>query len=221
MPTRSLFENMNFEVFWLAYPRKVSKKAAQKAWDKLKPDEELAMKILESLERHKKTANWVKSMETSDMKYIPHAATWLNQERYEDELPKLGIPGPASRQNSRSTGHRGASNQTFDDCLLCSNLGRVVRKKYDGSTWAYRCKCGWGSLYKAYPDSQFAPPEEDLIADIEARPDVYTKGLQELAETGLLERMPLEVRKKIEEAITRGRKNTEQGEESTLHDMQV
>lgn len=70
-----------FDQFWSAYPKKKSKGQAEKAWDKLKPDEQLHDRILESLEQAKTSADWKKEKG----KYIPYPATWLNAKGWEDE----------------------------------------------------------------------------------------------------------------------------------------
>lgn len=89
-----------FAQFWAAYPRRVGKLAAQKAWKKLKPDEALAKKILEALEAQSQA--WAASGQ--EFCFIPHPTTWLNQGRWEDELVPLGsklkpkaAPRPAVR----------------------------------------------------------------------------------------------------------------------------
>lgn len=69
-----------FSKFWRLYPKKVSKKDAVKAWIKIDP--ELYPKILEALANHMASEGWVKE----DGKFIPNAATWLNAERWEDEV---------------------------------------------------------------------------------------------------------------------------------------
>ena len=69
-----------FFTFYEAYPLKKSKAPAQKAWKRLKPSETLFKKIMEALETQKKTRQW------QDKNYIPHPSTWLNQERWEDEV---------------------------------------------------------------------------------------------------------------------------------------
>lgn len=66
-----------FERFWSAYPRKVGKGAAQKAWRaamrKTTPDA-----VIAAVQRFA----W-----PDDQQFIPHPATWLNAERWADELP--------------------------------------------------------------------------------------------------------------------------------------
>ncbi|MGN1086146.1 MAG: DUF6291 domain-containing protein [Porcipelethomonas sp.] len=70
----------SFNDFWKAYPMKVSKANALKAWNKLKPDDSLVRKILSALERQKKSAQWQKD----NGQFIPYPATWLNGRRWED-----------------------------------------------------------------------------------------------------------------------------------------
>jgi uncharacterized protein YdaU (DUF1376 family) len=48
----------SFNEFWEVYPRKVGKKNAMEVWNKMKPDDELLIRILESLEKQKKTRQW-------------------------------------------------------------------------------------------------------------------------------------------------------------------
>ena len=69
-----------FETFWALYPRKVSKRVAQRKFEALKKDEQ--QQALEALPNH--VAYW-KSKDT-EMEYIPHASTWLGQFRFEDEI---------------------------------------------------------------------------------------------------------------------------------------
>jgi hypothetical protein len=73
-------EDAGFARFWAAYPRKTAKadarKAFTKAWRKLPPFDEDEI-LAGGLERAK--AGWV------DAQFIPHAATWLNGERWQDE----------------------------------------------------------------------------------------------------------------------------------------
>lgn len=72
-----------FDEFWSAYPRKVGKQAAWKAWSKLKPSAELTKAILAAVEYQRNCPQWQKD----GGQYIPNPATWLNQGRWEDKLP--------------------------------------------------------------------------------------------------------------------------------------
>ena len=69
-----------FDKFWDLYPRKVSKRVAQKRFEALRSDEQ--KQALEALPNHVK---YWKSKNT-EMDFIPHASTWLSQFRWEDEI---------------------------------------------------------------------------------------------------------------------------------------
>ena len=76
-----------FDLFWDVYPRKESKLNARKAFDKIKPDRELFETMVQSIQKWKLSAQW------QDSQFIPYPASWLNQRRWEDE-----IPAPSSQQ---------------------------------------------------------------------------------------------------------------------------
>lgn len=67
----------SFDTFWLAYPKKVAKKDAQRAWMKIKPSQELLTTMLEAIEQQKQSKTWREG-------YVPNPATWLNGERWND-----------------------------------------------------------------------------------------------------------------------------------------
>jgi hypothetical protein len=71
-----------FEQFWKLYPKKKSRKDAAKAWAKLKPNDELRQIVITALGSHCVSEDWAKD----GGRYIPNAATWLNGERWHDEL---------------------------------------------------------------------------------------------------------------------------------------
>jgi hypothetical protein len=75
-----------FDEFWKAYPRKVSKADAKKAWRKIAPDTALADKIIAAVKIQAKTEKWVKEPE-----FIPYPASWLNSERWEDEISNAPV----------------------------------------------------------------------------------------------------------------------------------
>ena len=71
---------MSFQDFWAKYPRKVSKRVAEASWKRMTAQEQ--SDALEAIDLHVK---YWKLKETSS-EFIPHASTWLNQARFEDEL---------------------------------------------------------------------------------------------------------------------------------------
>lgn len=70
-----------FIQFYKLYPKKISVKRAREKFFKIKPDEKLFEKMITALERQKLSAQWQKD----NGQFIPHPATWLNQERWNDE----------------------------------------------------------------------------------------------------------------------------------------
>ena len=74
--------DIKFEQFWNLYPKKEKKKDTLKWFKSHKPNQELFDKILDGLEKQKKSRQW------SNKQYIPLPSSWLNGERWEDELTK-------------------------------------------------------------------------------------------------------------------------------------
>lgn len=72
----------HFARFWKAYPKKVGKGAAEKAWKKIKPSAELFDTIMAAIDAAKASEQWHRE----NGRYIPNPATWLNQGRWDDEL---------------------------------------------------------------------------------------------------------------------------------------
>ena len=73
-------QNM-FEKFWKSYPRKTGKKKARENWERINPSPEKAQQVIDAVNAQSATI-WVDQEE----KYIPHPATWLHQERWNDEV---------------------------------------------------------------------------------------------------------------------------------------
>jgi hypothetical protein len=80
--SRSSKLDEHFEEFWSAYPRKVSKATARKAWPK-------ACKKLEAPRLVKAASYWAGLWQQAgtEAQFIPYPATWLNGERWSDEPP--------------------------------------------------------------------------------------------------------------------------------------
>jgi DNA-binding transcriptional regulator YhcF (GntR family) len=77
-----------FDAFWAAYPKKQGKGAAEKVWVKIKPDLELVKKMVFTVERQRNWQQWKKD----GGQFIPLPATWLNQKRWDDEIPVTALP---------------------------------------------------------------------------------------------------------------------------------
>lgn len=70
-----------FDAFWNAYPKKIGKGAAERAFKKIKPSGDLLQKMLDAVEQQRQSDQWRRD----NGQYIPNPATWLNQTRWEDE----------------------------------------------------------------------------------------------------------------------------------------
>lgn len=77
----AIIENEKFKLFWESYPKKKSKGDAEKAWNKIKPKNELIEKIMQSLLAQKKSSDWLKE----GGQFIPYPASWLNSKGWENE----------------------------------------------------------------------------------------------------------------------------------------
>lgn len=89
--TRARARDGRFDAFWAAYPKKVGKVAAQKAFDKIRPSNELFSQMLTAIKQQRASPQWTRD----NGQYIPNPATWLNQGRWDDEptaAPASGAP---------------------------------------------------------------------------------------------------------------------------------
>lgn len=110
----------SFEKFWSAYPKRVGKQAAEKAWKKIKPDSrELIFQDL--ADRPKLDQNWLKDQG----QFIPNPTTYLNQGRWLDEWepPKQQATGTALQIGP------GAPVETVDKPI--SFQGKIAQKNMD------------------------------------------------------------------------------------------
>jgi len=73
--------DIQFDAFWIMYPKKVGKEAARKAWLKNKPNIDSVIKAVQWQEH---SSQWKKG-------YIPNPATYINQHRWLDEPEELNF----------------------------------------------------------------------------------------------------------------------------------
>jgi len=73
-----------FDDFWATYPRREAKPRARKAWIKhdLRSKREAVMAGLQ---------NALVKWRGKDIEFIPHASTWINNERWTDEIGKNNV----------------------------------------------------------------------------------------------------------------------------------
>lgn len=88
MPEQDDDLQFGFNAFWLRYPNRTAKKDAQKAWTKLNPSRALQTKMFAAIEDQKRWRE-LGALRREWRPSWPYPATWLNNERWEDELPGL------------------------------------------------------------------------------------------------------------------------------------
>lgn len=96
-----------FSEFWKAYPRRVAKGDARKAWEKASQREpDLLAKCLDALAWQVRQPQWTRD----DGAYVPYPATWLNRESYDDEPMDLRSPA----QRAADERHEAAKAQAVE-----------------------------------------------------------------------------------------------------------
>ena len=101
-----------FEQFWSVYPRKIAKPSAYRAWLKLNPDENTQAAITAKVKEAIETGNW--NPET-DMRYIPHPASWLNAGGYESEY--LPVKGSKAYEEKKKQENREVSSRIYKEVI--------------------------------------------------------------------------------------------------------
>jgi hypothetical protein len=77
--SKLIYDDPEFQQFWALYPRKLAKGDARKAWRQTAPIRPPLPELLAAVELARR--EWA----GRDVRYIPHAATWLRAERWSDE----------------------------------------------------------------------------------------------------------------------------------------
>ena len=90
--TPSIPQGGGFDEFWSAYPKKVGKDDARKAFLKRKPDGELLALMLAAIAAQRESQAWARD----GGQYIPNPSTWLNQGRWQAETDPVQQSGEHS-----------------------------------------------------------------------------------------------------------------------------
>jgi hypothetical protein len=96
-----------FDRFWLVYPRKDAKAKAAKAWKSAKIDNIADLIIADVTRRRIDDSQW------ADPHYIPYPATYINQRRWEDEIP-TAQPGAKNARQTKADSTRDILMQLAD-----------------------------------------------------------------------------------------------------------
>lgn len=88
--TWGVTQTLPFDAFWSVYPRKVAKGHARKAFAK-------ACKLADPSEIVGAAGKFAYAMQDTEKQYVPHPTTWLNGERWDDDLDDVA---PQSKSNT-------------------------------------------------------------------------------------------------------------------------
>lgn len=87
-----------FEAFYAAYPRHESRADAERAWGKIRPDDELQEQIRVAITRQRERGCLRPGVTREGRSTIPLPATWLNGRKWEDEPEPGAAPSTSARQ---------------------------------------------------------------------------------------------------------------------------
>ena len=114
-----------FDAFWLVYPKKVGKGDARKAFEKIKPSKDLAGRMIAAVQTQSQSEQWKRD----HGRYIPNPSTWLNQQRWDDEVPP-DMGAPDQKGQTGRTRFANFEERAFDNDDEA--LGTAWLKKYKG-----------------------------------------------------------------------------------------
>lgn len=78
----------DFSEFWKAYPKKRDRLKAMRAWNATRSVRPPLDVVVAALEQFKASPDWTKE----DGRFIPHASSWLNGERWTETEPEFSAP---------------------------------------------------------------------------------------------------------------------------------
>ena len=84
-----------FDDLWSIYPKKVGKGQARKAFN-------AALRKVDYDKIHSALIDYVKASTGKDKKYLQHLSTWLNGERWDDELQEQSLQDMTSEQQMQA-----------------------------------------------------------------------------------------------------------------------
>ena len=76
----------DFPDFWLPCLKKVARPAALQAWKRMRKEKRTDLTALELVERYNKAVEVSAAEKNGSKKFAPHPSTWLNQDRWNDEI---------------------------------------------------------------------------------------------------------------------------------------
>lgn len=126
----------DFDEFWKQYPRKVGKGAAMKAYAKARKENDHAT-LVGAISAQRTWGVW------ADDRFIPHASTWLNEQRWLDERPKQAHGAKPSGNRSQPPSMAGL--------IAESRAARAGEADLSGDGWL---PTGTDGVYVSGPDGR-------------------------------------------------------------------
>lgn len=119
-PRASGSEPEHFPAFWQAWPKKEGRLDAARAFAKLSADDQAAAAS--------RADTWLTSrpdlLDPARYRFIPHASTWLNQQRWTDEAPITSTAFPASNHGYANTY---PTQRSANGAKPTANAGQMAR----------------------------------------------------------------------------------------------
>lgn len=149
-----------FEMFWAAYPRRVAKKAARRAWDQvLKRGEATADELIAGTLRYQTECR----NQQREERFVKHPATWLNGGCWQDDAAKPpsddGAPTlPPTWRHGQREWHRlpDGGIVVWGTSPLADDWRRYGRATCQGTCAYLSSEPTWVRLPQAY---SFEPPK--------------------------------------------------------------
>lgn len=116
---RKKSELYRFDEWYSAYPRKTNRGMAEKAWEKLHPDDTLVDTMIRAVALQVYQPDWLKDGGA----FIPHPGTWLNNKRWLDEIPGAQKPTEALPYADRPWGAFIKEGQPHEVLNLMQSVG--------------------------------------------------------------------------------------------------
>ena len=107
-----------FDDLWSIYPKKVGKGQARKAFN-------AALRKVDYDKIHSALIDYVKASTGKDKKYLPHLSTWLNGERWDDELQEQSLQDMTSEQQMQAI--LGSSEPSISQSLLAKYDRKLIQ----------------------------------------------------------------------------------------------
>lgn len=111
----------DFDTFWALVPRRVGKKAAERAWRSVERRGE-SQEAIDGMRAYARAF----AQSCTDLKYVPHPSTWLNRRGWEDDLEAV-FPS----QKPRMTEWEQKAAQMGYDLSVLKNAPQIAAQRFE------------------------------------------------------------------------------------------